>query len=313
MVSVILCTYNRDVFLSKTIESVLNQSYSDFELIIIDDGSTDRSPATIKDLSDPRIRVKKNNANIGIVGSRNIALKMARGDLIAIIDSDDLWELDKLENQVKKFDNDSLLIGVGSYAYIINSQGRINEVRSFPIEHHEIHSTFLWRCPFIHSSFMFRNIGLLYNSSLSQAEDLDLFIRLSKLGKLENINRPLIHYRVHRDSLTSLKSQQQSKDGLAVRLSLLSEVANINLEIYEMMFNHKLDSLSNRQEEVNLFVLQLSRTNLMDRHIIRVHTWILKTAVKTFKIRPQTIITNIKLRIRMCHFPNYKEVSHKSL
>jgi len=148
---------------------------------------------------------------------------------------------------------------------------------------------------------MFRNIGLLYNSSLSQAEDLDLFIRLSKLGKLENINLPLIHYRVHPDSLTSSKSQQQCKDGLAVRLSLLSEVTNTNLEIYEMMFNHKLDSLSDRQEEVNLFVLQLSRTNLMSIHVIRVHTWVLKTAVKTFKITPQTIITNIKLRIRICN------------
>ncbi len=103
MVSVIIPTYNRANVLGRSIKSVLNQSYQDFELIIVDDGSTDNTCRLVDTFNDPRIRYLRNNQRLGANGARNIGIQNSKGDYIAFQDSDDVWRSDKLEKQVNMF------------------------------------------------------------------------------------------------------------------------------------------------------------------------------------------------------------------
>ena len=104
LVSVLLNCYNAEQTISKSIESVLKQTYSNFELVIWDDGSTDNTYSIIKSYKDTRIRIFKNEINIGLGKSRLKAIKELKGSLISIIDSDDFFHLEKLEKQVQIFE-----------------------------------------------------------------------------------------------------------------------------------------------------------------------------------------------------------------
>lgn len=104
-VSIILPTYNRRRCIGRAVKSVLNQTYSDFELIIVDDGSTDGTESLISDLQEPRIRYVYNEKNVGTAEARNVGIRIANGEYIAFQDSDTVWVEDKLEKQVTYMDS----------------------------------------------------------------------------------------------------------------------------------------------------------------------------------------------------------------
>jgi len=104
-ISVLISAYNHQKFVAKTIQSVLDQTFQDFEILITNDNSTDKTLDIIKSFSDPRIKLFENNINLGMVVNTNNMIKMAKGDYIAIINSDDYWELTKLEKQINFFQN----------------------------------------------------------------------------------------------------------------------------------------------------------------------------------------------------------------
>lgn len=106
MVSIIIPTYNRGYIIKKSIDSVLHQTYEDFELIIVDDGSTDGTKQLIDEYEDDRIKYYSYEHNKGVVYVRNYGMKMAKGDCIVFQDSDDVWHSDKLEKQLKILEDD---------------------------------------------------------------------------------------------------------------------------------------------------------------------------------------------------------------
>ena len=106
MVSIIIPTYNRGYIIKKSIDSVLHQTYEDFELIIVDDGSTDGTKQLIDEYEDDRIKYYSYEHNKGVVYARNYGMKMAKGDCIVFQDSDDVWHSDKLEKQIKILEDD---------------------------------------------------------------------------------------------------------------------------------------------------------------------------------------------------------------
>src|SRR5574344_2461092 len=122
MISIIICTYNRADLLPKAIASVLSQSYQDFELIIIDDASTDNTKDVIP--NDDRIKYYKNEVNLGISKSRNLGVSLSCGQYIAMLDSDDYWlDNNKLQKQLEVINQDSKIGLVGTGIILVDEQG----------------------------------------------------------------------------------------------------------------------------------------------------------------------------------------------
>lgn len=115
LVSIIMPNYNSDMYIKKTIDSVLAQTYKNWELIIVDDCSTDNSLKIVNSFNDARIKIIKNEVNSGAAVSRNNALRVAEGKWIAFLDSDDLWTSEKLEKQISFMVDDDLLFSYTDY------------------------------------------------------------------------------------------------------------------------------------------------------------------------------------------------------
>ena len=193
LVSIILPAYNGAQWIAKAIESVLAQSFSDFELIIINDGSTDDTEAITLRFAgqDSRIRYIRNERNLGIQRTRNISLEQARCDYMAEIDQDDEWvDKDKVKKQFAflKAHPDHVLIGTG--AIMVDSRGKEIARYLMPKTDQEIRRKLLRKNCFIHSSVMYRKnpvkeIGGYAIDRMS--EDHDLWLRLGQNGEVGNL------------------------------------------------------------------------------------------------------------------------------
>lgn len=205
-ISVVIVTYNRGNLISFAIDSVLSQEFLDFELIIIDDSSTDNTEEIIKKyLFDDRIKYFKVEKCKSISQVRNAAWPHVSGKYVAILDSDDAWcDNLKLKKQYDFLEKNSKIVLVGSGAFIVNSYGKKIETIIKPEFDVEIKKDFFVKNPFFHSSVMYRaeiikKIGG-YDENIRFGEDLDLWLRLGKDWELYNIQEALIEYRTHNDN-----------------------------------------------------------------------------------------------------------------
>lgn len=215
LISVIMPVYNAGDFLVEAIDSILKQTYKNFEFIIVDDASTDHSLETIKYYAkkDKRIKIVKNNENLGLSNSLIEALQKAKGTYIARMDADDIAIFYRFKKQVEYLKNNPDVIAIGSQCRIIDKSGNIIGKKLFPLSNKEIYDYAFRFNPVQHPSLMLNKSKLpkdfvYYDSSLEGAEDLDLIFRLFKYGKVENINAFLLKYRIHGNnmSLRNVKS-----------------------------------------------------------------------------------------------------------
>lgn len=229
LVSVIMAVHNSEKFLEESIESILNQSFKNFEFIIIDDVSTDSSLKIISKYKkrDNRIIFLKNKKNMGPAGTRNRGLKKARGKYISILDSDDLSHSKRLEKQFNYLERHPQIFLVGSSAIFIDENGdKIRKFRKY--ENSEILS---WRlpksCSIVHSSIMFRNgQKMFYNEEYKYAQDYAFYLEaLSQNKKLINLSDFLIKYRVSKKSISieKRKDQEYFRDLIKKRYSFLEK------------------------------------------------------------------------------------------
>lgn len=200
-VSVIVTSFNRAQFLGAAIRSVLTQSFSKYELIIVDDGSTDATADIVEAFVDPRIRVIRHAENRGIPAARNTGLAAANGRYIAWLDSDDIARPGRIAAQVQYLDSHPATAMIGTCAGTIDNDGRRRRgVRVPPFAHRDIEAWLLFRSAFQQSSIMGRTSVLqqyLYRPDCPVCEDLDVFIRLSREHQVANLPRLLIDRRVH--------------------------------------------------------------------------------------------------------------------
>jgi glycosyltransferase involved in cell wall biosynthesis len=207
-VSVIIPVYNTDRFVAQTIESVLTQTFGDFELIAIDDGSTDRSREILDEFAkrDPRVRVVS-RANKGLVETLNEGLSLARGPLVARMDADDLCDPRRIELQVRSLTDDPRLVAVGCSAAAIDEEGNVLGDYSTPATHEEIEVSHLKGHSAIHHpSVMFRTDvvrRLGGYRDLVPCEDFDLWLRLGEVGRLANLPEKLITKRLFPGSIVA--------------------------------------------------------------------------------------------------------------
>lgn len=198
-VSIILPVYNAGKFLKATIQSVLAQTFTDFELIIINDGSTDLSEEIIQKFTDPRIiYLYQNNQGLGQTLAN--ALQMARGNLIARQDADDIALPTRLEKQIEFMRNHPEIVLLGTWADIIDENDQLQPyVHQHPVDHHTLKLDLVFNNPFVHSSvvFRYREVNELggYSKRRNFLEDFDLWSRLSHRYQVANLPETLLLYR----------------------------------------------------------------------------------------------------------------------
>ena len=218
-VSVILPIYNAGSYLRDAIDSILAQSYTDFELLALDDGSTDDSLAILKEYEskDPRVKLFTRE-NRGLVATLNELIESAKGRYIARMDGDDICDPDRFEKQVRFMELHPDHVVVGSSFEKINESGQsIGEFKA-PQEHQEIDVMNLaGHTSICHPTAMIRTTAIRqingYDPATECAEDLDLWLRIAEIGELANLADVLVKYRMHDDSISEANrlTQEQLK------------------------------------------------------------------------------------------------------
>jgi len=207
-VSVILPVYNAEKFLEAAIVSLLAQSFKDFELIAIDDGSTDSSLEILQSFSrnDKRIRVIS-RGNQGLIKTLNQGIELAQGDLIARMDADDICEPNRLELQVEFMSKNPDVVCVGTQIQLIDVNGRQIMDMQMPLEHQGIDAAnYSGKSHgIVHPTAVIRLSALKeingYRPEFKHAEDIDLWLRLAEVGRLANLPVTVLKYRQHLSSI----------------------------------------------------------------------------------------------------------------
>ena len=208
-ISVILATYNGSLYLREAIESVLMQSYSSLELIVIDDASTDQQVREIVELyrkNDDRVQYERNIENQERSWSKNRWVELARGEYIAFIDDDDIWEREKLREQFNFLEKNPLIGIVGTWARFIDESGALIGISEhLNISPETIEKSVLVTNPFIQSSVLFRKDFFLATGGFPDfnlCEDYDLWLRILQMTQWANIPETLVTYRVRSTNTT---------------------------------------------------------------------------------------------------------------
>jgi len=209
MISVITAVYNGESFLQETIKSVLSQTYTNFEYVIIDDGSNDSTPSILKKFSelDSRVityRIK----NSGPAIARNTALKMTKGEWIANLDSDDICLPNRLKEQERFIRKNPECVLLGSGCDEIDADGRTIKTHSYPSDHQSlVRNLERMRGSFPHSSMVFKKIvgskPIRYNPRFVRCHDLDMCLSLTRVGKVCCIDDMLVKIRKHDESISN--------------------------------------------------------------------------------------------------------------
>jgi glycosyltransferase involved in cell wall biosynthesis len=216
-ISIVLPAYNCGSFLKEAIESMLNQSFEDFELIIINDGSTDKTEDVIKSFSDPRIIYLKNEKNSGLVYTLNKGIDIAKGNYIARMDGDDIALPTRLAKQKAILDEHPEISAAASTITFINEKNE--PAGDWQLDKATIHSSEIKRCLphencIAHPSVMIRSQilkELKYNPYQKNIEDYDLWLRIMSRGySITKVEEPQILYRIHDSSITSVHLKKKN-------------------------------------------------------------------------------------------------------
>lgn len=214
-VSILLPVYNAESYLAETLESLLRQSYEDFELIAVNDGSTDASESILRGYAERDARVRLvSRPNTGLVVALNEMLDIARGDLCARMDADDIALPHRLERQVAAFDARPELVCLGGAIELIDEHGTPLH-RPAPVCGNEAvqREALRGRTPICHPAAMFRSEAVRavggYIDDAYPAEDLDLWLRLGEVGALDNLPETILRYRLHEESISVRKRDRQ--------------------------------------------------------------------------------------------------------
>jgi glycosyltransferase involved in cell wall biosynthesis len=208
------------------VQSILTQTFQDFELLIIDDGSTDSTSSILSSFNDSRIRLLPNDQNIGLISTLNRGLALASGQYVARMDADDIAAPERLSKQVTYLDTHPDVHVVGTMVNLIDEQGIIfGGGLHYPTEPEEIRNYLLRECCLIHPSTTFRKETVIaaggYAASAKHAEDYDLWLRLSDLHKIANLPDTLLSYRMHKKQVSVENIKVQHEVSRSCRLAAI--------------------------------------------------------------------------------------------
>lgn len=212
-ISVIMSVYNDEIYVAEPIESILSQTFQNFEFIIVDDGSTDNSLELIKGYSDPRIIILEQE-NVGLTKSLNSAIKVAQGKYIARMDSDDISHKERLQSQFTFLEAHPEYALVGTNVMKIDYDSQEIEKNFTKYSDEEIRQTFKTRNCMAHGSVMINKklVGesLHYDESFKYAQDYQLWTKIAHQYKVANLEEHLYQLRLHNTSISQQKIEEQS-------------------------------------------------------------------------------------------------------
>jgi len=258
--------YNGAKYLSEAIESILNQTFNDFEFLIIDDRSTDNSIEIIKSYKDRRIRLVENKQNLGQAETMNRGLGLADGRYVARMDQDDISLSSRLDKQVELMEKNPQIGVCGTW---IKYTGYQNSILELETENDLIKIKLLTNQNLAHPTVIIRKsvldeYSLKYDDQYSPAEDYDLWVRASKFCGFTNIPEPLVNYRLHENQGSEITGEHQSKIANRVRKRLIESVGvhikNNDLLIHNTVFCGE-DSDSLTINEVFRYLKRLQSSN----------------------------------------------------
>jgi hypothetical protein len=204
-VSVVIPAYNAEPFIHAAMTSILAQTFTDFELLVADDGSTDATVQIAKSFSDPRVCVLESKMNLGPAAAQNAGLRAARGEYVAILGADDLALPERLKNQVAFLDAHSNIALVGTAVYLLMPDGSLARA-PVPTDPIAVRWRLLFGNPIAAPAIMARRAALIqagcFDDSIRFGEDMELWGRIAEQGKIAQLDEPLTKYRVHPSSLT---------------------------------------------------------------------------------------------------------------
>jgi len=267
--TVLLAVYNGAAYLCEAIESILQQTFSDFEFLIIDDCSTDSSIEIVNGFNDKRIQLICNAENIGLAASLNKGIGLSKCNYIARMDADDISDLRRLAVQFD-FMKAHPEVGVCGTWVKTFGEGEVLEWQ-YAANSDDIKCSLLFECPLAHPSVMLRRDVLLdndigYDENLKVAQDYDLWVRLSDITKFANIPSILYHYRLHAHQAGKLKALEQSRLSMAIRNRLLSrftsELTQADLIIHEAISMRKYHQSKEFVVHAEKLLLQLLEHNM---------------------------------------------------
>src|SRR6185436_14540438 len=258
-VSVLMSVYNGEKYLKEAMESILNQSFSDFEFLIFNDCSTDTSREIILSFNDPRIVFMDNENNIGLTKSLNKGISLAKGKYIARMDADDVSHARRLSEQVNYMEKNSDVAVCGSWVQFLNE----SEIVELPTEKNEIKVRLFCNSCLAHPSVMIRKsflekYALTYNEQLKYAQDYELWVKCSHYGTIENIPKPLLFYRRHAEQVSTHRKSQQENSADAARL--------LQLQFLEIV-------PAENERQIHLSIMK-SQFQISDNFILQSMNWI---------------------------------------
>lgn len=229
-ISVIIPVYNKGKYLARCLDSVLKQTYTNFEIVAIDDCSTDNSLEILKEYEkkDPRIKLLINKENLGVCLSSNKCIDFAKGQYIARLDADDIMPPTRLATQYKYLtDNEDVTI-VGGHLRMIDNDDNVIFLKHFPLEHEDIKKIMFILMPIQQGSMMVNRVKLptdfvWYDKAIPIGEDLDLIFRLLPYGKMANLDEYMLDYRMVDDSLGRTNIKETFKWLYNVRVKAIKE------------------------------------------------------------------------------------------
>lgn len=233
--------YNAASFLKETLDSILNQTFTNFELILIDDCSKDNTLEIANSFSDPRIYIVKNEKNLGAGGTRNKGIKLAQSTYIAFCDADDIMFPNRLEEQYNFMEQHPDIDICGSFVKLINEQGDITGKFTFPVKHDKIAVEMFLRCAFQQSTAFirrqsFKQSGLEYKEN-HYAEDYDLWANAIKRLKFHVIPHFLMYYKISDSQISSISFDKQQRDANLVYKQMMEDLGvRYNEHIIELHY-----------------------------------------------------------------------------
>lgn len=215
-ISVLLAVHNGAAFLRPAMQSVLDQTLGDFELVVVDDGSTDDSVRIVESFGDPRIRLHVSNRNLGHTTALNVGLRLCRGDYVFRMDADDVCRPDRFALQAAALDADPALGIVGSAVRIVDAHGRLIDWSPQPCDDASIRFVSLTKNPFHHPTVAIRRALLVahaleFDERYQANQDFELWTRILPLARAANLPAFLLDYRVHGTNISVVRQAEQQR------------------------------------------------------------------------------------------------------
>ncbi|WP_234736127.1 glycosyltransferase family 2 protein [Tellurirhabdus bombi] len=265
LVSVIMPVYNAERYVRQAVESILQQTYTNLELLILNNGSTDATPRIIASLGaqDARIRIITHDKPLGFGGEKasNLAENRAKGNYIAKLDADDIAHPDRLAKQVAFLEANPDVFLVGSWLSIIDSEGKVVGKREYPLTHEAIYQGFYFRCCVGNPAVMYRSHvvrGEFYQLRFPHFNDYySLFLHMRAGLRFANLPEPLTRYRVHTTNTVFTDIREKWNTNMAIKRTFVEEFGYRPVRKDVLLLNTITWLLNNLPSATFAFILRL--------------------------------------------------------